>query len=141
MSTAQDELAAWRKAHDRPPEEEDRARIFWVALGPLKLPVPHPGKLRWHDLHHLVLGYEPDLIGEMEISAFELRTGVKSLMVLLLCVAGVGLGLIVARRRTLRAWRDARGRRNLYGVPWDELKTWSMSELRDYVSASAAPGS
>ena len=140
MSTAETALAAWRQSHGRPPGEEDRARFFWVALGPLSLPVPHPGKLRWHDLHHLVLGYEPDLIGEMEISAFELRTGVNSLMVLFLCLAGVGLGLIVAPRRTLRAWRDARDRRNLYGLPWDELKTWSMNELKNYVSPSAGSG-
>jgi hypothetical protein len=140
VTTAANALAEWRQARGRGVGEEDRTRIFWVALGPLTLPVPHPGKLRWHDLHHVVLGYETDVIGEIEISAFELRTGVKSLMVLLLCLAGVALGLFVAPRRTLRAWREAKGRRNLYGLPWEELKEWPMSEVRAYVSASAGPG-
>jgi hypothetical protein len=131
-------LATWREAHGRGMEEE-RARIFWVALGPLKVPVPHPGQLRWHDLHHLVLGYEPDLIGEMEISAFELRTGVKTVMVLLLCLAGVALGLLVAPRRTIKAWRSARGRRNLYalGVPWEEVQGWPLIQLRTFVAGAS----
>ena len=136
MSTAAEALAAWRQAHGRSPEEEDRARLFWVALGPLRLPVPHPGQLRWHDLHHLVLGYETDLIGEVEISAFELRTGVKTPMVLLLCLAGVALGLCVAPLRTVRAWQAARGRRNVYGLPWDELSAWPMDTLRDFIEGN-----
>lgn len=133
MSTVGEALAQWREEHGRSASEEDQARVFWVALGSVMVPVPHPGQLRWHDLHHLVLGYEPDLIGEMEISAFELRTGVKTPMVLLLCLAGVALGLIVAPLRTVRAWRAARTRRNVYGIPWAELQSWSMATLRRFV--------
>lgn len=133
MSTAGEALAAWRAAHGRSAEEEDRARLFWVALGPLTLPVPHPGQLRWHDLHHLVLGYQTDVIGEIEISAFELRTGVRTPMVLFLCLAGVALGLVVAPLRTIRAWRSARAKRNVYGIPWGELRAWPMEALRDFI--------
>lgn len=136
-TTAGEALVAWRQAHGRPAEDEARARVFWVALGPLKVPVPHPGQLRWHDLHHVVLGYGTDAIGEMEISAFELRTGVKTPMVLALCLAGIALGLVVAPQRTVRAWRSARAKRNVYGVPWAELQRWPLASLRTYVDGGA----
>jgi hypothetical protein len=137
MSTVGEALSQWRQAHGRSAEDAV-GRVFWISLGPVRVPVPNPGQLRWHDLHHLVLGYEPDLIGEMEISAFELRTGVTTFMVLLLCLSGVGLGLIVAPRRTLKAWRNAKARRNLYGlkVPWNELQAWELSRLRGFVEGA-----
>jgi hypothetical protein len=138
VTTAAEALAAWRQANGRRPEDEARARVFWVALGPLKVPVPHPGQLRWHDLHHVVLGYGTDAIGEMEISAFELRTGVTTPMVLFLCLAGVALGLLVAPVRTARAWRGARGKRNLYGIPWAQLQSWPLASLRRHVEGASS---
>jgi hypothetical protein len=83
-----------------------------------------------------VLGYDTDLVGEMEVSAFELRTRPRTTMVWLLCIAGALLGLAVAPRRTVRAWRSARGWRNLYAcpVPHAEVLTWSIDEMRSWMS-------
>ena len=140
--TVESALAQWNAAHARLRESETRLgplRLFWIALGPVSIPVPHPGQLRWHDLHHLALGYEPDLVGEMEVSAFELRTGVKTGMVLLLCLAGLSLGLLCAPGRTSRAWRRARGQRNLYGgaLPYEQVLGWTVDELRDWIRSTA----
>jgi hypothetical protein len=109
-----DALAAWRVQHGQVGADR-RGPVFWVRLGSVSIPVPHPGQLHWHDLHHLVLGYGTDLVGEMEISAFELRTVPRTVVVFLLCVAGVAAGLIWAPRQTIAAWRRAKGWRNLYG--------------------------
>ncbi|MFT3707658.1 MAG: hypothetical protein QM817_08320 [Archangium sp.] len=125
-------LAQWRERQGRA-GDDDGAKIFWVALGPIRVPVPHPGQLRLHDLHHVVLGYETDLIGEMEISAYELRTGVKTAMVFVLCVLGVALGMFVAPLRTARAWKRGAGRRNLYGQSWAELRQWPFERTRDFM--------
>jgi hypothetical protein len=138
VSTVAAALATWRDAHRSDGPGESRLlglRLFWVRLGPLRVPVPHPGQLHWHDLHHLALGYEPDLVGEMEISAFELRTGVTTLMVLLLCLAGVALGLLWAPRRTARAWRNARGCRSLYAcpTPHHEVLQWRREALLEWM--------
>ena len=84
-----DALAAWRERHGRNDDGRSR-RWFWVTVGPLRVPVPHPAALHWHDLHHVALGYGPDLVGEMEVSAFELRTGPANVVVLFLCVAEFG---------------------------------------------------
>ena len=133
MNTVGEALARWREQHGRTSEEV--ARVFWVALGPIRVPLPNPGQLHWHDLHHLMLGYEPDLLGEIEISAYELRTGVKTPMVLLLCLAGVLLGMLITPRRTWRAWQRGRGARNLYGCPHstNEVRGWQLEELRAWM--------
>jgi hypothetical protein len=129
-----DALAAWRERHGRVDDGEKR-RLFWVKFGPLRVPVPHPGALHWHDLHHVALDLDPDLLGEIEISAFELRTGAANAVVLFLCVAAVALGMVITPRRTLRALRAARGRRNLYRcpVPHPEVLGWRLEELRAWM--------
>ena len=135
--TVGEALAAWREAHGR--EGGGDRRLFWVALGPLRVPVPHPGQLHWHDLHHVALGYGADLVGEMEVSAFELRTGPANLVVAFLCVTAVLLGALVAPRRTFRAHRAARGARNLYAcpVPNEQVLTWPVAELRAWMRIDA----
>lgn len=129
-----DALAAWRERHGRVDDGKSR-RWFWVAVGLLRVPVPHPAALHWHDLHHVALGYGPDLVGEMEVSAFELRTGPANLVVLFLCIAAVVLGAVVAPGRTLRAFRGARGTRNLYrcSIPNREVLEWQVDELHAWM--------
>lgn len=127
-------LAAWRARSGQPvapPGPPPWFRLFWVKVGPIAVPVPHPGQLAWHDLHHLVLGYRTDLVGEMEISAFELRTRPRTTMVFLLCVAGVLTGMLWAPRRTLAAWRRGAGARNLYGaeLAYEAVLEWPVSAL------------
>ena len=128
-----DALVAWREEHGRIPTRGQR--LFWVSFGPFRVPVPHPGQLHWHDLHHVALGYAPDLIGEMEVSAFELRTGPANMVVLFLCVAAVLLGAFIAPRRTLRAFRAAAGCRSLYRcpIPNEDVLLWRVAELREWM--------
>src|SRR5690349_9357412 len=54
----------------------------WVTifkLGPLSLGFPNTASriaaVRYHDLHHLVTGYDTDVMGEAEIAAWELASG------------------------------------------------------------------
>jgi hypothetical protein len=96
------------------------------------LPVPHPGRIDEHDLHHVILGVDSDLAGEAAVSAFEMRTGPPTLGIALLCVGAIALGLIVAPRRTGAAWRRAAGCRNCYGVDVDVARGWSVDDLRHW---------
>jgi hypothetical protein len=138
-------LAAWRREGGQieAPREGPQPwlRLFWVKLGPISVPVPHPGQLHWHDLHHLVLGYRTDLVGEMEISAFELRTGPRTAVVSFLCVAGVLSGLLWAPRRIAAAWRRAAGWRNLYGsgLDYQEVQGWTMDALMAWMQIGTHP--
>lgn len=130
-----DALAAWRARTGQSAAAYD-TRWFAVRIGPVEVRVPNPGQLHWHDLHHLVLGYGNDLVGEMEISAYELRTVPRTFVVLLLCLAGVAAGLVWAPRRTLAAWRRARGCRNLYRsrLGYDDVLGWTLEELATWMA-------
>jgi ubiquinone biosynthesis protein Coq4 len=97
--------------------------------------VPNPGFLPWHDLHHVATGYGTGLIGEAEISAYELRAGCGSLMIFVLCVGAILIAMFVAPRRVFHAWQQAKGSRSLYHtkVPYEDLLEMSLNELRDHL--------
>ncbi len=105
---------------------------FALALGRLRVMLPNPGLLPYHDLHHVVTGFRSDPIGEAEISVFELRGGGANGMVTGLCVAGILYGLVLAPRRIVRAWRRCASTRSLYGaaVPYEVLLAMTVGELR-----------
>jgi hypothetical protein len=104
----------------------------------VKFRVPNTAKHRWairlHDLHHVATGYGTDLVGEGEISAWELRRGLRGLGAYVgsIVVAGAVAGLILAPRRTVRAWRASRPRGSLFQTTcgYDELVNMSVGELR-----------
>lgn len=67
----------------------------------------HRRAIMWHDLHHVATGFGTDPAGEGEVSVWELRRGLKGLdlYVSSIVIAGAMLGLVVAPKRMLRAWR------------------------------------
>ena len=73
----------------------------------------HRWALMWHDLHHAITGYGTDPAGEGEISAWETRRGLRplGLYVGAIVIGGIGLGMLSAPRRTMRAWKEGRRRR------------------------------
>lgn len=95
----------------------------------------HAWAIRLHDLHHVVTGYGTDLTGECEVSAWELRKGLAPLglyvgsIVLSLAL----LGLLVAPRRTLRAYRASSPGPSLFHEPFGDygsLLTRTVGDLR-----------
>src|ERR1051325_6036381 len=76
--------------------------------------LPNPGFLPYHDLHHVATGFQTGLVGEAEISAYELRAGCRSPLIFILCFGAIAGALFVAPRRVARAWRRSRGTRTLY---------------------------
>lgn len=101
-------------------------------IGPFAVKFKNPGLFRQHDLHHVATGYGTDLIGEGEISAYELRAGCPSTRVRFLCLASVLIAFLLAPRRILRALRCARSTRTLYTAPFDyeAVLAGSVAELR-----------
>jgi ubiquinone biosynthesis protein Coq4 len=106
---------------------------FPIYVGSRPIYLPNPGYLPWHDLHHVATGYKTGLVGEAEISAYELRSGCRSLFIIILCVGAILIAMFVAPQRVLRAWKSARGTRNLYrrDVSYESLLDLSVGELRD----------
>ncbi len=108
---------------------------FTLHLGPWQVRLRNPGLLPLHDLHHVATGFGSGLIGEAEISAFELRTGWGNLLILALCVGAVCIGAVICPGRVWRAWKGSRGARGLYrrGRDYENLLDMTVAELRSHL--------
>jgi hypothetical protein len=99
----------------------------WVKLmiGPLPMAIPNTSgrvdAVRFHDLHHVLTGYNTDFAGEFEISAWELASGcADKYAAWVLNLGGMLAGAVIWPRRTWRAWVRGRRSRNLYRVPFED---------------------
>ena len=77
-----------------------------------------------------------DLAGEAEISAWELRGGLRPLGLYTgaIVTGGALLGLLIAPRRTWRAFQAGRSGRSLFvrdGLPYEALLELEVGELRE----------
>jgi hypothetical protein len=127
---------------DALPMRDARARYFhdnafgddggyskrWVTakIGPVPFAFPNSAArvraVKYHDLHHVVTGYDTDWVGEAEIGAWEIASGCAGFAaawVLNLYAMGIGM-LAGAPRAVWRAFARGRHTRNLYRVPYDD---------------------
>ena len=92
---------------------------------------------RIHDLHHVATGFGTDFAGEGEISAWELRRGLRGLGLYVgaIVISVAALGLFVAPRRTLRAWiASGEGHHNLFAreiADYDGMLNMNIAQLRE----------
>lgn len=107
----------------------------WVdfKLGPIPLPFPNTSSrvraVGYHDVHHVLTGYATDLVGEFEISAWEIGAGCKGFAAAwVLNLSGMAGGLFRAPKRTLAAFVRGRRSRTTYG---DELETLLEERVGD----------
>ena len=108
--------------------------------------VPNPPRHRWaimrHDLHHVATGCGTDLASEAEVGAWECRAGLRPLGLYTgaIVLSIVLLGLLIAPRRTLRAWRASEGL-SLFHLPeytYAALLSLTVGELRELVGLPAS---
>ena len=103
---------------------------FSVPNGPA-----HRRGIMQHDLHHVATGFGTDPIGEGEVSCWELRGALRGLgpYVRSLVTLGACVGAVLSPRRSLRAYRKARGAHNLFACGDEDyagLLDLSVGELR-----------
>ena len=118
----------------------------WVdyKLGPIPAPVPNTaGRKRavpFHDLHHVLTGYDTNTIGEFEISAWEIAAGCRDVAAAwALNLSGLAGGAIMAPRRVWRAFLRGRRMDTLYGRNLDELLGRTVAEVRALVTHDEPP--
>jgi hypothetical protein len=109
----------------------------WVdfKLGPIPMPFPNTkGRIeavRFHDLHHVLTGYDTDIIGEFEISAWEIAAGCKRFAAAwALNLGGMAAGLSCAPRRVFAAFVRGRRQRTTYGEDLDAMLDLTVGEAR-----------
>ena len=115
----------------------DAAYAEYPLLG-FKVPIPNlPSRrraVRLHDLHHVATGFGTDKAGEGEISAWELRRGLRplGLYVGAIVLSGTLLGLLIAPRRILHAYRASSDAQSLFHgeIAYEALLDISIGELR-----------
>lgn len=95
--------------------------LDWVPLDIFGLTIKIPNTegrrraVRIHDLHHIVTGYQTDLVGESEIAAWELASGcLRWPAATVLNLFALGIGVALSPRRMVRAWARGRQTDNLY---------------------------
>jgi len=128
-------LAYWRH-NDFGEDGGESKKWEFFPMGPISMPIPNlEGRkraIRYHDLHHLMTGYQTDFNGELEIASWEIGAGCGRLwFAWAINLQGLMLGMMVNPRRFIRAW--ARGRRStsLYGRPVDDaLLDMTVARLR-----------
>jgi len=89
-----------------------------------------------HDIHHLVTGYSTDLIGESEISAWEIASGCKKYwFAFFIDTSGFMLGLPLNFWRVLKAFARGRRTKNLYAdlISTEKALNMKIGELRSYL--------
>jgi hypothetical protein len=109
----------------------------WVdfKLGPVPMPFPNtPGRVRavkFHDLHHVLTGYETDTIGEFEISAWEIGAGCRNMITAwVINSGGMVAGILSAPRRIFAAFVRGRRSRTLYAETFDPLLEATVGDMR-----------
>ncbi|MCB9593745.1 MAG: hypothetical protein H6719_13510 [Sandaracinaceae bacterium] len=141
-TTVRDALERFLSINGFTMEAYDAPKVA-IPFGPFTIHLPNSeGRkaiVRLHDIHHVVTNYGTDLAGEAEIGAWELRAGCTNLAGYVYNLMAVTLGVFIAPLRTLRAFLDGRGAMTLYrlGVPYDELLTMTVAELRERLSIPA----
>ena len=98
----------------------------------------HRISIMLHDLHHVATGFGTDLAGEGEISAWEARRGLGALGAYVggIVASGALMGLMLAPRRTVRAWRKSSSadslvpKRDDFQARYEALLAMTVGELR-----------
>lgn len=107
-----------------PPDGGAGRRWVRTRIGPLPFVYPNTeGRkrlLRAHDLHHLLAGYPTSLVGEAEMGAWELGTGMRNRSGVRLAIRILGFVLPRHPRRLQRAFVRGRHCGNLLGRPVDD---------------------
>lgn len=106
-------------------------------IGPFKLYLANNDTrqkgLKVHDLHHIATGYNATILGEAEVSAWELGSGGAGLYsaVEWYLYLGIVAGLFLNPLAVWRAYQRGKGCKNLYAFTFDEaMLTWTVGELR-----------
>lgn len=89
-----------------------------------------------HDIHHILTGYETTLIGESEISAWEIGSGCKKYWAaLMLDTSGLMIGIPINFWRVLKAFARGRRTKNLYHELFsnEEALDMKIRELRAHL--------
>ncbi|MBC7896508.1 MAG: hypothetical protein H7066_13920 [Cytophagaceae bacterium] len=142
--TVRNARSAYYRAHGLPADGGISSPTvkYPTVFGTITLPNVESRKraLPLHDLHHIATGYDTSWFGEAEIAWWELGAGCHGFAAAWFLNFSAGLvGLVIAPRRSLRAWRRGLHSRSLYRTTWDDRwLDWTLDELRAFLALPPA---
>ena len=105
MNTVRQALATFLETNHFSVEAYDAPTVA-IPIGPITVALPSTAGrkllVRWHDLHHVLTGYDTDLVGEGEIGAWELRAGCTNLAGYVYNGMAAAMGLLLSPRHVVR---------------------------------------
>lgn len=114
-------------------DADAEARWVRIQIGPIPFAYPNTkGRKRVvqaHDLHHLLTGYATDLVGEAELGAWELGTGIRDRSAVRYEIRVLGFMLPRFPRRLRTAFVRGRHCRNLLGRLDDAMLSRTVAEI------------
>jgi hypothetical protein len=101
----------------------------------------YPRAVRFHDLHHVVTGYDTTWTGEAEIGAWEVASGcAHHYAAWVLNLQALAVGLLINPGAVFRAFLRGRHSRNLYReVLSDSLLALTVGEMRRRLRLDTTP--
>ncbi|MFO0621517.1 MAG: hypothetical protein U0745_08985 [Polyangia bacterium] len=112
----------------------------WVdfKIGPVPLPFPNSASrvraLRFHDMHHILTGYDTTFIGELEIGAWELAAGCHNEpFAWFINLSAMG-AFLASPRRIFRAFVRGLRSQSLYGQDAESLLSMQVRDVRTKLS-------
>ena len=121
----------------------------WFRVPGLPFPLPNVRSrrraIRFHDLHHVLTGYDTTWVGEAEIGAWEIAAtypdrGFAYWAAWMLNFSLVTIGLVIAPRRVLRAFRRGRRCTSVYRLGWsEELLAAEVDDVRHRIGLITRP--
>ena len=110
------------------------ARWVRIRIGPIPFAYPNTSQRKRlalaHDLHHLLTGYGADLVGEAELGAWELGTGVRDRSAVRYETRVLGFMLPRFSARLRAAFVRGRHCRNLVGRLDDAMLSRTVADVR-----------
>lgn len=123
---------------NRFPEDGGISKTRWSPIGCRTLKVYLPN-FKWrrkaipfHDMHHILTGYEFSPTGEFQISAWEFAAGrYPNVLTTLFCLPLVCMGALMIPKRTFAAFVRGRRSKTLYAhMEYEKLLDKTIHELR-----------
>lgn len=113
-------------------------QVSWVKIGPIPLPIinlkSRKKALLFHDIHHILTGYDTSLKGEAEISAWEIAAGGWGRLwyVWMIVLSGFAMGVVFFPGATRRAFEAGKRHKNAYvcGFTHPQILTMKMQALQ-----------
>lgn len=143
--TLQEARQSYFEANGFPPDGGYDAKWVKLQAGAVVFGIPNTAArvraVRFHDLHHLITGYDTDWKGEFELSAWEVAGSCRGYVgAWILDIGGLAAGLVTVPRAVFHAFVRGRHSRNFYEQSWsDDILEGTVGDARRQLGLDVPP--